>query len=137
MLEALAPLAGLAPGVEAAAQLLLVDLNAHRADHAFRDPAAPMSDIREGNALLAYVYPSAAQGPKSGLREVHIFHRCGAAAALHRLFTGTCQAECSLLLADCMPCMSVPWMESAARLPLYIPSVVHDAHHTYMHANTP
>ncbi len=87
MLDALAPAAGLAPGPAAAAQLLLVELLAHRASRTYPEAAAPLSDVREGAALLAYRYASAAQGPQSGLREAHIFHR---RAPLHVLPAESC-----------------------------------------------
>jgi hypothetical protein len=78
--QALAPAAGLLPaggeeGADPGARLLLAELAPHAAPRTFPDGATRVAE------LLAYVYPSAEAGPRSGKRESHVFHRCRTVSA--------------------------------------------------------
>ena len=58
------------------AVLLIVEVYSLRVHQKFMDMAAPLTEIRDNDELLTYVYPSEAHGPLSGGKELHIFHRC-------------------------------------------------------------
>ena len=86
--QALAPAAGLLPaggeeGADPGARLLLAELAPHAAPRTFPDGATRVAELAEGGnaTLLAYVYPSAEAGPRSGKRESHVFHRCRTVSA--------------------------------------------------------